>query len=81
VPRAQLMETALGLAARIAGNAPLSVRASKRIALEIDGDSVTSEVADWARTAHEADVVRRSDDAREGPRAFAEKRDPIWTGR
>jgi enoyl-CoA hydratase len=67
----------LELAASIAANAPLAVRASKRI---------MRESRDWpAESAFElqapiAEVVRSSEDAREGARAFAEKRAPAWRG-
>jgi crotonobetainyl-CoA hydratase len=81
VPRAQLMEAALALAARIAANAPLSVQASKRIALGIADGRIAADAPAWAQTRRESAVVMRSEDAREGPRAFAEKRAPIWKGR
>ena len=35
----------------------------------------------WARTMREIGTVIRSDDAREGPLAFAEKRQPVWKAR
>lgn len=83
VPRAQLMEAALALAGRVAANAPLSVQASKRLALGIDLGSTTMAVDGdgWRRTSGEVKIVMRSEDAREGPRAFAEKRAPNWQGR
>lgn len=81
VPRAELMVAALDLAARIAVNAPLSVQASKRIALGIESNTIGREVDDWERSRRESAAVRQSADAREGPRAFAEKRQPVWTAR
>lgn len=80
VPAAGLLEAALGLAERIAQNAPLSVQASKRIALGIADGRIAGDDADWSRTRHESGAVMRSQDAREGPRAFAEKRAPVWKG-
>lgn len=81
VPRAELMDTALALAEKIAANAPLSVQASKRIALRIRDGKFTDEVDDWQRSEEEMKVLGTSEDAREGPRAFAEKRAPQWKAR
>ncbi|HTM84286.1 MAG TPA: enoyl-CoA hydratase, partial [Mycobacterium sp.] len=36
------------------------------------------EVAAWARTSREFSALLKSEDAKEGPRAFAEKRAPVW---
>ena len=81
VPREQLMDEALALAEKIAANAPLSVQSSKRIALHIvDGKSRDEEAA-WALTVAERMIVVQSEDAREGPLAFTEKRAPQWKGR
>ncbi len=81
VPRAELLDAAFALAGRIAVNAPLSVQASKRIALGIADGVIAADEAGWAATRREAGTVMRSEDAREGPRAFAEKRAPLWKGR
>lgn len=81
VPRADLIDAALALAERIAANAPLSVQASKRIALGIEDGAIASDEAHWAANRRESALVMRSEDAREGPRAFAEKRMPSWKGR
>lgn len=70
-------EVALELAARIAENAPLAVSASKQIIKETQG--LTEEEA-WKHQAPIVAKVFRSQDAQEGPRAFAEKRPPKWTG-
>lgn len=75
------LEAALELAERITGNAPLSVQASKRIAYGVDEGVITDEVAGWARTGREFSTLLRSEDAKEGPRAFAEKRAPVWKAR
>lgn len=77
VPRAGLLDCALELADQIAANAPLSVRAAVQ---------TVRLAAQWpaaeARARAEAVFapVYRSHDAQEGPRAFAEKRAPRWTG-
>ncbi len=80
VPREGLLDAALALAGRIAVNAPLSVQASKRIALGIADGRIASDDAGWAQTRQESGTVMRSQDAREGPLAFAEKRAPVWKG-
>ncbi|MBA16857.1 MAG: enoyl-CoA hydratase [Sphingomonas sp.] len=74
----QLIPAALELAKEIAANAPLSVRAAKetvRLATEM-GQSAALRAA-----RHLWRPVYTSDDAKEGPRAFAEKRAPVWQGR
>lgn len=81
VSRDRLMPEAMALAELIASNAPLSVQASKRIALGIEDGKIVAEVADWEKTRRESAVVRQSEDSREGPRAFAEKRAPVWKAR
>lgn len=81
VPQDQVVPAALALAETISANAPLSVQASKRIARGIRDGTVASEQAAWERTAAETAAIMRSADAKEGPRAFAEKRAPIWEGR
>lgn len=71
-------EVALELAERIARNAPLAVAASKQIMRQSRG--LTEDDA-WAMQGPFAGKVFASEDAKEGPRAFAEKREPKWTGR
>lgn len=80
VPLAELMKTALELADRIAVNAPLSVQASKRLALGIYEGKIASDDAFWEANGRETRLVMRSQDAREGPLAFAQKRLPSWQG-
>jgi enoyl-CoA hydratase len=71
-------EEALALAERIAKNAPLGVAASKQI---IRGTRGLTEEESWALQGPLLGKVFTSEDAKEGPRAFAEKREPKWTGR
>jgi crotonobetainyl-CoA hydratase len=78
VPAERLLEEAFALAERIAVNAPLSVQASKRIALQIIDHHRAAEDGFWAQNAAETRTLMQSEDAREGPRAFAEKRAPVW---
>lgn len=75
------LEAALALAERIAVNAPLAVQASKRVAYGADGGVVDSETSSWNRTTTAFSVVLASEDAKEGPLAFAEKRRPVWKAR
>jgi crotonobetainyl-CoA hydratase len=75
------LAAALELAEQITGNAPLSVQASKRIAYGVDDGVIAGEAADWARTGREFSSLLRTEDAKEGPRAFAEKRAPVWKAR
>lgn len=76
-----VLDAALALADRITGNAPLSVQASKRIAYGADDGAVPGEEPGWARIAREFGTLLKSEDAKEGPRAFAEKRPPVWKAR
>jgi enoyl-CoA hydratase/carnithine racemase len=69
VPADQVLAAAIGLADRIAPNAPLALSLTKRLIRE----------RRWG-TAEETDSVFGSADAREGAVAFAEKRAPAWTG-
>ncbi|OBK84306.1 crotonase/enoyl-CoA hydratase family protein [Mycolicibacter sinensis] len=75
------LQAALELAEQITGNAPLSVRATKRIAYGVEDGAIPGEAADWARTGREFSALLKSEDAKEGPRAFAEKRAPVWKAR
>ena len=76
-----VLDAALALAARITVNAPLSVQASKRIAYGVDDGVITGDEPSWERTVREMRSLIRSEDAREGPLAFAEKREPVWKAR
>lgn len=80
-PAGGLMDAALALADQIAVNAPLSVQASKRIALGIVDGAIAADGAAWALSRAEGARVFQSEDAKEGPRAFAEKREPQWKAR
>ncbi|WP_029431425.1 enoyl-CoA hydratase-related protein [Blastococcus sp. URHD0036] len=81
VPADQLVDAALELAGRIARNAPLAVQASKRIALGLRDGARAAEQVQWELTREHAHSTSGSADAKEGVRAFLEKRPPVWTGR
>jgi hypothetical protein len=78
---ARAVEAALTLAERIAVNAPLSVQASKRIALGIEAGDRPDENRRWGHSEAEWQGLMSSEDAKEGPLAFAEKRAPVWKSR
>ncbi|MGZ0186068.1 MAG: crotonase/enoyl-CoA hydratase family protein [Acidimicrobiales bacterium] len=73
----EALDTALALAERIARNAPLAVAASKQLIRATQG-STEDEL--WALQRPLQKKVFASADAKEGPRAFAEKRHPEWSG-
>ena len=71
------VDAALELAGTIARNAPLALMATKEVlAAARDWDQQEF----WDRQGEIAGHVFTSNDAREGATAFAEKRDPVWTG-
>ncbi|WP_082977445.1 crotonase/enoyl-CoA hydratase family protein [Mycobacterium sp. 852002-50816_SCH5313054-b] len=77
----EVLDAALALAARVTVNAPLSVQASKRIAYGVDDGVIVGDEPGWERTVREMRSLIRSEDAKEGPLAFAEKRKPVWQAR
>jgi crotonobetainyl-CoA hydratase len=81
VPDGTALDAALQLAEQVTANAPLSVQASKRVAYGVDHGVVVDEEVEWARTQREFAVLRQSEDAKEGPLAFAQKRPPVWQAR
>ncbi len=72
------LDAAVAWAERIAENAPLAVSASKKLVraagMGIDEDSL------WEMQTPLMQKVFSSNDAKEGPAAFAEKRAPNWSG-
>ena len=78
VPREQLLDTAYEFAHRITANAPLAVQATKRSVWEGLGMSLRDAYRNEAQISSE---IFSTEDAKEGPRAFAEKRPPRWQGR
>lgn len=78
VPAADLEATVLKLAATIAGNAPLTIRAVRAAVDELGKPAAER---DEARVADLVAIAAGSEDFREGRRAFQEKRKPNFTGR
>ena len=78
VPLDKLRAAALQMASTIAHNAPLTVRAARELVYQSTemGRSAALQVG-----RHLFEPVYKSEDAKEGPRAFAEKRQPNWQGR
>jgi enoyl-CoA hydratase/carnithine racemase len=81
VPQGKALDVALSLADRLAANAPLSIACTKQLVYDTYamGSDWSPEV--WRHNDDTADAVLNSEDAREGPRAFAAKRAPVWQGR
>ena len=78
VPRGEAVAEALILAEAIAANGPLAVRLTKQLAYAQE-DEVSPEL--WTKIDQVTHTVMNSDDAKEGARAFVDKRPPNWSGR
>lgn len=78
VPETQVVKEAMKLADRVATNAPLAVQASRRVAVRayIDEDDTL-----WRASLEESVRIMQTEDFKEGPRAFIEKRAPNWQGK
>ena len=74
----EALNAAKELAAEITVNAPLAVRWSRRVMVESAGKS---EEEAWKITGEYSRKVFATEDFKEGPLAFIEKRAPNWTGR
>jgi len=80
VPRERLLEAARAMAAKVVASAPLAVEALLELARESEFvlDAQAFALFQAGLPAHKR--MRNSNDYYEGPRAFAEKRPPRWTG-
>ncbi len=78
VEPAQLLAEVQRVIDKLLDNAPLALQAIKRIALESSGVSLQE---GFRIEDRELAAVLATEDAREGPRAFAEKRKPHFVGR
>lgn len=78
VPREQLLETAYGYARKIAANAPLAVQAAKELAIRSRDTDLNTGLRIEAVINR---MLMQTEDAREGPAAFAAKRPPNFKGR
>jgi len=77
VPPGHALDAAVELAERIAANAPLAVQATKQI---LRAARAWTEEEAWTEQRKLAKPALKSEDAKEGARAFAEKRPPVWRG-
>jgi len=78
VPTADVLPLAWKVAARIAANGPLAVREIKKTALAAIGRPVQD---GFGLEAASYQVIMATDDAKEGPRAFMERRAPVYRGK
>ncbi len=78
VPRDELLDAAYDYARRITANAPLAVQATKRSVWEGLGMPLKDAYRNESAISSE---IFATEDAKEGPRAFAEKRPPRWQGK
>lgn len=78
VPKEQLMPTAVAIAEKICENAPLAIQAVKRSVRQCMNLTMDEALKLELQIAAE---VFMTEDAREGPLAFAEKRKPVWKGK
>jgi enoyl-CoA hydratase len=78
VPREELLDKAYEFARRMTANAPLAVQATKQSVWEGLGMSLSEA---YRNESAISSFIFQTEDAKEGPKAFAEKRPPKWQGR
>lgn len=78
VPEEQLETAAIDQARAIAANAPLAVRSIRRL---LRGDRVERLRSAIERESHEQSMLMKTEDFREGTRAMAARREPIFQGK
>jgi len=78
VPEDQVMQSAIELAQRLISAAPIAVQESRSVAV----NAFTASDDDLWRASGEAfGRNAQTEDFKEGPRAFIEKRSPVWKGK
>jgi enoyl-CoA hydratase len=78
VPKDELLAKAYEFARRITANAPLAVQATKQSVWEGLGMSLKDA---YKNESQLSSMIFQTEDAKEGPKAFAEKRPPNWQGK
>lgn len=73
LPADQIMDKALQIADSIAKGAPMAVAICKKTVL-------AAEQVDWEANFAAQSLNQTYEDSKEGPRAFLEKREPVWKG-
>lgn len=74
----QALAAAIELAERICVNAPLAVRASRKV---VTAAATATDDELWKMSVSAMGQLMQTEDFQEGPRAFIEKRAPQWQGR
>jgi enoyl-CoA hydratase len=77
VPLDQVLDAALALGGRVAANAPIALRITKQLVWQ---EARNHDADEWAAIRAKAAPAFASNDAREGAAAFAQRREPVWTG-
>ncbi|MCH7553063.1 MAG: hypothetical protein IIC82_03585, partial [Chloroflexi bacterium] len=78
VPKGQLMDETMALARKIAGYAPLALQGIKEAAVRGMSFNLREAIV-WGLRMERLNMF--TEDAKEGPKSFAEKRAPQWKGR
>jgi len=78
VAASEVMQSAKSLAARVMAAAPVAVQESRGVAIRAFNDD---DETLWRASSKAFEIVAKTDDFKEGPRAFIEKRAPKWRGR